>query len=242
MSHSKAKIIAQLQREILPLQGLKHRVQEEAVDVGLPMMNAHFPNGCFPLGVVHEFFCHRAEDLAAAGGFVSGLLSTLAKNGGVTLWINHGPVIFPPALTTFGISPHTVLFLHPKKEANLLWALEEALRCNSLAAVVGEIPDLSFTASRRLQIAVEGSGVTCFLLRTVVAKTSSSCVAQWRIKPLPGRVEEGMPGLGFPRWQVELLKIRNGRPGSWPVEWAGGQFMASYPSLAVSPALYRKTG
>jgi protein ImuA len=33
-----------------------------------------------------------------------------------------------------------------------------------------------------------------------------------------------MPGLGFPRWQVELLKVRNGNPGSFILEWAGEKF------------------
>jgi len=41
---------------------------------------------------------------------------------------------------------------------------------------------------------------------------------------LPGEPVDGLPGLGFPRWQVELLKVRNGQPGSWVVEWSDGRF------------------
>jgi protein ImuA len=33
-----------------------------------------------------------------------------------------------------------------------------------------------------------------------------------------------MPGVGFPRWNVELLKVRNGQPGNWQVEWMDGRF------------------
>jgi protein ImuA len=33
-----------------------------------------------------------------------------------------------------------------------------------------------------------------------------------------------MPGVGFPRWNVNLLKVRNGKPGSWEIEWAENQF------------------
>jgi protein ImuA len=29
-----------------------------------------------------------------------------------------------------------------------------------------------------------------------------------------------MPGVGFPRWEVELLKVRNGEPGKWIIEWS----------------------
>jgi hypothetical protein len=33
-----------------------------------------------------------------------------------------------------------------------------------------------------------------------------------------------MPGVGFPGWNVELLKVRNGKPGSWQIEWAESRF------------------
>ena len=41
-----------------------------------------------------------------------------------------------------------------------MWAIEEALKCDGLAAVIGEMKELSFTNSRRLQLAVEKSHVT----------------------------------------------------------------------------------
>jgi len=30
--------------------------------------------------------------------------------------------------------------------------------------------------------------------------------------------------VGFPRWNVELLKVRNGNPGAWKIEWSAGSF------------------
>ncbi|HEX6218004.1 MAG TPA: hypothetical protein VFZ35_01870, partial [Sphingomicrobium sp.] len=50
-----------------------------------------------------------------------------------------------------------------------LWAMEEGLRCGALAAVIGEIwgdpASLDFTATRRLAVAAERSGVACWLVR-----------------------------------------------------------------------------
>jgi protein ImuA len=64
--------------------------------------------------------------------------------------------------------------------------VEEALRCNRLAAVVAEIGELSFTASRRLQLAVEQSRVTGFILRLKPRNlTSTACVTRWRVTSLP---------------------------------------------------------
>ena len=111
------------------------------------------------------------------------------------------------------------------KPKEMLWAMEEALKCEGLAAVVGEIPDLSFTVSRRLQLAVEQSSVTGFILRLKPRQVGiTACIARWKIKPLPSKLEEGMPGVGYPRWNIELEKTRNGRPGNWQVEYVGGQF------------------
>jgi|GEM_PF-4043055 len=58
-----------------------------------------------------------------------------------------------------------VFFLQLKKGTDLLWCVEEALKFEGLAAVVSEIQDLSFIESRRLQLVVEKSRVTGFLLR-----------------------------------------------------------------------------
>src|ERR1700684_950556 len=103
--------------------------------------------------------------------------------------------------------------------------MEEALKCSGLAAVVGEMPELSFTTSRRFQLAVEQSRVTGFVLRSHPRNlNTNTCVSRWKIKPLPSHAEDDLPGLGFPRWQVELQKIRNGKPGVWQVEWAAGGF------------------
>src|SRR5437762_2982962 len=105
MQGSKTDIIAQLQKEILPLQGYKHGANSIVADVGLgPVKNA-FPNGLFPVSAVHEFICAGKEDAAATGGFILGILSALMKNAGAELWISSSRTIFPPALVFFGIAP-----------------------------------------------------------------------------------------------------------------------------------------
>jgi protein ImuA len=165
MNTEKASIYAQLQREILPLQGYKPCWDRIAVDPGLGAINDAFPNGSFPMGAVHEFFSATQGDAAATAGFVSGILGAMMKNAGPCLWISTARTLFPPALKAFGIEPDRVIFVDLHKEKDALWAVEEALKCRGVASVIGEIPDLSFTASRRLQLAVEQSRVTGFFLR-----------------------------------------------------------------------------
>jgi len=104
--------------------------------------------------------------------------------------------------------------------------MEEALKCEGLAAVIAEVREISFAQSRRLQLAVESSRVTGFLLRNDPRKLgTTTCVARWQVTPLPSQLEDELPGVGFPRWQVDLLRVRNGNPGSWKLEWADGAFV-----------------
>jgi hypothetical protein len=54
--------------------------------------------------------------------------------------------------------------------------------------------------------------------------------------------EEGLPGIGFPRWQVDLQRVRNGTPGSWQLEWAGGQFVPGEESMTATGTHYEPAG
>jgi len=214
------ELIRQLQEELLPLQGFRPPAPGARVDMGLGPVAAAFPRGEFPTGAVHELLSHTAEDGAATGGFVAALLGPLMRNGGIGLWIGARRTVFPPALKRFGLDPEKLVFIDLPRQKDAIWAMEEALKCEGLAGVVGEIRDLDFTASRKLQLAVEKSRVTGFLLRHQSRNPGTvAAVARWKITALPSEPEGGMPGVGFPRWKIELLKVRNGRPGEWIAEW-----------------------
>lgn len=243
-SHSKRAIINQLQTDILRWQGF---VPPKTINdhIGLGPIEEAFPNGIFPLGNVHEFVCTSTEQAAASSGFISGILATLMRQQGTCLWIGTSRALFPPALNTFGIAPHRMIFITVKRKRETLWAMEEALKCEGLSAVVAELSELDFIQSRRLQLAVEKSRVTGFILRNrPVQIGSTACTARWQVAPLPSQLKDGMPGVGFPRWQVTLLKVRNGHPGSWPIEWVAGRFRAVAQTVpaAIWPAQNRNIG
>lgn len=220
----KADIISQLQQDILRIQGFRSKLTDTVPDIDLGPVNTAFPNAIFPTGAVHEFLCAFREHAAATTGFVSALAGNLMQRGGACIWISVARTLFPPSLKTFGIEPDRVIFIDLQRIKDALWTLEEALKCPGIAAVIAEIPEISFTQSRRLQLVVEQSKVTGFILRTSTrAASTTACVTRWKITSLPSELEDGMPGVGYPRWQVELLKVRNGRPGAWKMEWAEGK-------------------
>ena len=239
---SKSEIIEKLQKEMLLMQGFRVPLESAQMDTGLGVINKAFPNHTFPIGAVHEFLSETKEHAAATTGFMAALLGTL-MNKGSCLWVSTARTIFPPALKMFGISPDQVIFIDVMTNRDALWVIEEGLKCESLAAVVGEVKDLSFTESRRLQLAVEHSHVTGFIHRNIFrAAGNVACVSRWKITPLASIMEEGMPGVGFPRWDVALLKIRNGKPGQWQVQWAMGCFQVAGQQRPALTVTMRKAG
>ena len=244
MAETKSDIIAGLQKEILSLHGYKPLSNNNTVNIGLGPINHAFPNAVFPLGAIHEFICHSAESATVSSGFIAGILSALMQYCGACIWISSSKKIFPAALNLFGIEPNKIIFVEAEKEKDVLWILEETLKCEGLAAVVGEVRELSFTSSRRFQLAIEQSRVTGFILsNNCHLLNTTASIARWKISPLPSSLPGDMPGVGFPRWRVELLKVRNGKTGSWEVEWVNKSFRHIYQvATIIETQEQRKTG
>jgi len=241
--NTKSNIITQFKNEIFSLQRFKTPLHSAVLDVGLQPIKNAFPGAEFPLGSIHEFLCETIEDVAATNGFIAGITSAFMRNGRVAIWISPTRTIFPPALKSFGISPEKVIFIDLQNEKESLWVIEKALKCDGLSAVIGETRHLSLITSRRLQLAVEKSLVTGFIIRTNRNNiNATACIARWRVKHLKTVSENHLPGVGFPRFNIELLKVRNGKPGNWQLEWAAGKFRHISNVAVVIPQQQKKAG
>ncbi len=241
---SKEEIVRQLRKDLLLLQGFRSNLAG-AIDVGLGPITGSFPNQVFPTGAVHELISNSIESAVASVGFMSCIAGKLMTTGAPCVWVATERQVFPPGLKRFGIDPGQIVFVDLKKEKQVLWVLEEALKQGGLAAVIGEVKNISDIASRRLQLAAEKSGVTGFMIRHVTRSvTPVASVARWKITALPSEGPKmNMPGLGFPRWSVELEKIRNGKPGKWIVECTAGRLRFISPqSVPLAIVHQRKTG
>jgi protein ImuA len=240
MKVENTNIKEELQSAIMRMQGFKP-ASDKHVNPGLePFLNC-FPNSIFPVGAVHEFLSGSSEDSAATTGFISALLKTI-MDAGACLWISKSRTLFPPALKNFGIDPDQFIFIDSKKERDVLWTMEEGLKCPGLTAVIGELNELTFTESRRLQLAVEHSHTTGFIIRHNPQKiNTTACVSRWKISSLISDTFDDLPGIGFPKWRVELLRMRNGKSGAWDLQWINGNFVTP-GKLAAVQELHQKAG
>ena len=240
---NKKEMAKKLQAKINEIQGLG-KLSSEPAKKGLAPFDAAFPDHVFPTGAIHEFISYEPAEAASTNGFISALVGKFMKTGGLCLWIGSERKVFPSGLKYFGIEPDRIVFINISKLKDVLWTIEEALKCEALTAVVGEIGELSFTDSRRLQLAVEHSGVSGFIHRyRPHTENAVACTTRWRITPLISTPYDGLPGVGHSSWDVQLLKVRNGRPNSWQISWSGGCFLSLVNrEFSLSSLLERHTG
>jgi protein ImuA len=169
-----------------------------------------------------EVFATQAAD-GAARAFV---LSHLDPGRGPVVWAQDrltrreaGEPCLPGLGTGFRL-----IRLDLGKPADVLWAMEQALECRELGAVLGEIwgetPVAGFTATKRLALRAEAHGVPCWLIRRAARPDLSAARERWRVASapsLPHPDDDIAPGL--PVWQAELFRARERPPGRWNLIW-----------------------
>jgi protein ImuA len=205
---------------------LERPARHGVLPFGLSAIDAALPGGGLALGAVHEILGAGGdeEDGAAAAGFAAGILARLGA--GPVLWCLARPDVYEPGLLAHGLDPARLILVAARRDDAILWAIEEGLRAPGLSAVVGEVGHLPMVAGRRLQLAAECSGITLLLLRrwrnaaAAAAERArpSAAVTRWRVAALPSADIAGEPGVGRPRWRVELVRCRGGMPARWDVE------------------------
>ena len=205
--------------------------------LGAPEIDRALPGGGLRLGCIHEV----GGDVAATG-FCAVLLGRAVSaggrggtTGGSLLWLARENDLYAPGLVPYGIGAGQMLIVSGlNRQADMLWAMEEALRCRALAGVVAEAEAIGLAAGRRLMLAAEGTGVLGLVLsRGGGGKGRGggagvrAAVSRWRVTTVPGM--DGGGGGAEARWCVEVLHCRGGRPGKWVGEWGDGGWSVRLP-------------
>lgn len=224
MARGQAGVIDRLRTQIRALEGIGAPAGAAVMSLDIEAIDTALPDGGLPLGCVHE---------VVGGGAATGFCAAVAariletRGGGSVLWLQRGGDLYMPGLARYGLQPGNVITVSGLgRGRDMLWAFEEALRCEALVAVIAEVAEagrIGLTASRRLQLAAEEAGITGFLLSDGDVSGASAAVTRWRLTNLPSEAEtDDEPGVGAPRWKAELLRCRGGRPAAWMLGWRGG--------------------
>ncbi|WVX51632.1 hypothetical protein ROLI_047340 (plasmid) [Roseobacter fucihabitans] len=169
-----------------------------------------------------EIFPDATKD-AAAIGYV---LSRLTRSSAPILWVQDRlsrKETGQPYLASIGII-RPIITVDLSRAADVLWALEDGLRCRALAAVIGEVwgdpAALDFTATKRLAMRSEAANVPCWLIRHAATPNLSAARDRWRIASLPSAPNPyDAEAPGNPRWSLDLFRSRGSQPGKWTVAY-----------------------
>lgn len=242
-----SSVLTELRRRIERLDGGVARGRT-VLPFGLAVLDERLPGGGLALGALHEVAGggRGAVDGAAAALFAAGIA---ARTKAKVLWCVTRPDLFAPALAQAGLSPGRVIYVETGDETALLACFEEGLRHGGLGAVVAEVARLSMTASRRLQLAAEGSGTIALAVRRWRRQTEAAdfgqptaSVTRWRVSVLPSSPLP-VAGIGRARWLLELIRCRAGESADFNVEACDAKGRLALPAeMADGQAAARPRG
>lgn len=207
------------------------RREGEVFGLGLTALDDALGGGLARAGL-HEILPATQADAGAAAGFVAGLAlraMAAAGSGQDMVWVRQTHAeretgrLHAPGLAAFGLDPTRLILVGVRDVVEVLRAGVEAARCAGLGAVImepwGNHRALDLTATRRLALAAEKSGVTIFLLRPGAREEASAVLTRWRVAACPSTaLAANTPGGAV--FDVTLLRHRAGPAGmKWRLEW-----------------------
>ncbi len=218
----------------------------QAISSGLAPLDQVLGGG-LACGALHEVASTNETQITAAAGFALALAAMAPRS---IVWVvetlsqHESGSPYGPGLVELGIAPErlvTVTSSHPRET---VWAMEEALRCRAVGAVIGEtrarLIDLVIT--RRLSLAAQHYGGLALLLRTRPALEPSTAATRWTVNAACTAGGRGSVHFGSgTRFELHLTRNRRGLTGSWIVEWNrdGRCFELTHPERMVEPSLDR---
>lgn len=206
----------------------ENRASWSAHPTGFEVLDRHLPGGGWPATGLIEILMEHCGI-----GELSVLMPALASLGqggsaGGIVWVAPPFIPYAPALHSQGIDLDRVLVVRDHTNAwgnqDVLWAMEQALRFGSCAAVLAWARSMDHIALRRLQLAAEAGRCRAVLFRPLNASRRRS----------PAVLRIRLTAIGE-QTRIEILKCRGGRPGMVTVhlgDWRQGD---AEPDRRVSP-------
>jgi protein ImuA len=235
--------IQALERRPVTLDGALHPLV-----FGIAAIDDALGGGLAP-AALHEVSALNETEVPAATGFVCALAGHPAQRRAV-LWaaedmagIESG-CPYGPGLEELGLTPDRLIFVAAMRCHDVLWSMEEGLRSRAIGAVIGEIRPaqaIDDVASRRLALACAERGAMGLFLRASPNQRPLPASTRWVVAA--SRSAPTGHGVGPPALQLELIRNRNGRLGSWRVEWNRVEqrycLASTHSEPVVSPAADR---
>lgn len=166
------------------------------VPTGFHALDQKLPGGGWPVGALTEIL------LPSPGigelRLVMPALARLSRRNRWSAWIAPPYIPYAPALVACGVDLSRTLIVRPRATTDGFWALEQALRSGTCAAVLAWPAGGDRQMWRRLQLAAEAGQSTGLIFRREATAEPAPVALRLQLAPLPGGLE------------VHILKRRGG--------------------------------
>lgn len=169
---SPRELVEKLQEQIARLEGVRRPQDTAAVSSGCEALDHLLPEKGFRRGTLVEW-------LAEGDGAGAETLALIAAQNacgtrGTLVVLDPAGEFHPPAAARMGLELDQMILVQASNAADNLWALDQALRCPGVAAVLGWPERLDGRTFRRLQLAAEQGGGLGLLVRPESARHEPS--------------------------------------------------------------------
>ncbi|MEH6661905.1 MAG: hypothetical protein V7679_09685 [Parasphingorhabdus sp.] len=189
-----------------------------------------------PRAALHELHAVSKDDrtsTAAMALLMAQRCRKLDQEERPILWISESGEarrqgrLYPPGLAELGIDPDSIIHVDAPDSIAALRAAADGVRSSAMAAVIIELSGkkpkgLDMTATRRLSLSAQKSGVLSLVLRSGSDPDNplpTAAFSRWQIAAAPSlALEANAPG--HPAFDIKLLRHRSGLYGlSARLEW-----------------------
>lgn len=164
-NQTSSALLDELRSEVRKLEGSRPcEDRPPIISTGVAALDRLLPDQGLRSGSITEW-------LSSSLGGGAGMLALIAAReacyeGGALVVIDRQDSFYPPAAAALGIDLEKVILVRPMSMADELWALDQALRCEGVAAVWGLVETIDFRSFRRLQLAAESQHALGLLVRS----------------------------------------------------------------------------
>jgi protein ImuA len=183
---------------------------------GLAPLDRALPHGGIPNGAVVEILADT-EGIGATS-LAMRLAAACSPSRAVVILDTRGD-LYPPAAQTWGLPLTQLIVVRTSRDAEALWAVDQALRCRAVAAVIAPIVRIDERISRRLQLAAESSGAIGLVLAPARHRRKSFAALRMLVEGATADAAPKVPQhchspplIAPYTCRLTLLKVREGTP------------------------------
>ena len=208
--------INQLRSQIRAVESERNAHDEDRVSSQCKAVDRMLPGAGYARGTLVDWI---APSGCAADFLSLSVASAACENGGALVVIDPDRQFFPSAAAAMGINMDNLIVLRSAEKPSghiraigqdLLWAIDQSLRCPAVAAVWGPLPKVDDRWQRRFQLSAEASGSMGLFVRPLsLARQPSWSEVQWLVSPgTTGRTSDNDFGV-----RLNLVRCRGTHGG-----------------------------